>query len=265
MQLKILGARQGESRYSHFSSLIIDNKLVLDAGGLTSTLSLEEQANIHAVLLTHQHLDHIKDLAALGFNLSGRSQVTICCTYETRAAIEATILNEQIWLNFFQRPKQDAPTFVHCPVQPGQSFSLGGYRILPVSVNHTVQAVAYEVMAPSGARLLYTGDNGPGSANSWATPAPDLLITEVSYPDAMANLAAQYGHLSACLLAEELKVYRNRCGFLPPVLVVHSNPYHETQIAAEVAALASELVADIKMAQEGSYAIVDPKPHSDRF
>ena len=66
MKIRILGARQGESRDSHFGSLLVDETLALDAGCLTGSLSLAEQLALTAVLVTHHHLDHVKDLATLG-------------------------------------------------------------------------------------------------------------------------------------------------------------------------------------------------------
>lgn len=252
MQVRILGAHQGESCRTHFGSILVDGILALDAGSLTSMLDLSEQAALFCVLLTHGHFDHIKDLGSLGFNLMERCQVRICCMHETRAAIEATILNDKTWINFFVRPTPEAPTFIYTPVEPGQSLSLAGYQVRPISVIHAVPAVAYEIASPEAGTLLYTGDNGPGSAGAWGSSAPDLLITEVTYPDAQASLAAEHGHLSPRLLAEELRTYRSIRGFVPNVLAVHVNPYYEAQIAAELSTVASDLGVDVRVAEEGS-------------
>jgi len=258
MQIRILGARQGESRSDRFTSILVDGILALDAGGLTSTLTVAEQAGIHSVLLTHQHFDHVKDLGALGFNLFGRGQVRIHCTSEVRAALEATVLSDRIWIDFFVRPTPEAPTFVHDPVEPDRAFALASYRVRPVPVWHTVPTLGYEITSATGATFLYTGDNGPGSGAAWATTAPELLITEVTYPNAEGGLAAQSGHLSPALLAEELRAFRAVRGYLPRVLVVHVNPYHEAQITAEVSAVASDLSADIRVATGDSVHQVGP-------
>ncbi len=250
--MRVLGARQGESRQSHFSALLVDGILALDAGGLTSTLSLDEQARIHSILLTHRHLDHVKDLGPFGFNLFGRGQVRVHCTDEVRDALEATILSDRIWIDFFVRPSPGAPTFVHDRVEPDRAFALGAYRVHPVPVIHSVPTLGYEIASGDGARLLYTGDNGPGSGAAWATVAPSLLITEVTYPNAEAGLAAQVGHLAPDLLAEELRGFHGLRGYLPRVLVVHVNPFHEAQVAAELARVATDLSADIRVAEEGA-------------
>ena len=258
MQVRILGARQGESSRSHFSSILVDGALALDAGSLTSVLTLQEQAGVDNVLLTHQHFDHIKDLASLGFNRLRRGQVGIHCTPEVRAAVDATVLNPAIWLNFFALPSPEQPTFVYTPVHPGQCFNVAGYQVRPISVRHAVPAVAYAITSPTGGALLYTGDSGRGSGAGWASARADLIITEVTYCNADTALAAEYGHLSPDLLVQELERFRHTQGYLPRVAITHVNPYYESQIADEVAAVAHHLSADIWLPDEGSIITIGP-------
>ena len=58
MQIRFLGCHHTETSNTRLSSLLVDKELVIDAGAITSTLTAEEQSQIKAVLLTHQHLDH---------------------------------------------------------------------------------------------------------------------------------------------------------------------------------------------------------------
>jgi len=55
MNLRILGAHRSDSEDSRCTSLLIDDTLVLDAGGLTSTMTIPAQLGLKAVLLTHHH------------------------------------------------------------------------------------------------------------------------------------------------------------------------------------------------------------------
>ena len=68
MKIQFLGAHNCESATTRLVSILIDDVLALDAGSLTSTLSIEAQLNLKAVLLTHHHYDHIRDIPALGMN-----------------------------------------------------------------------------------------------------------------------------------------------------------------------------------------------------
>ncbi len=49
MEVRILGAHSTEAKGLRMVSLLIDSVLALDAGGLTSSLSLSEQQKVRAV------------------------------------------------------------------------------------------------------------------------------------------------------------------------------------------------------------------------
>jgi len=52
MQIRFLGAHNTETQTTRLPGVLIDNRLALDAGSLTSSLSLEEQLKLDAILLT---------------------------------------------------------------------------------------------------------------------------------------------------------------------------------------------------------------------
>ena len=69
MNIKFLGVHNCESQDTKLTSLLIDDILVVDAGGLTSSLSFPAQQKLKAILLTHQHYDHIRDIPAIALYL----------------------------------------------------------------------------------------------------------------------------------------------------------------------------------------------------
>ncbi|MBF8304782.1 MAG: phosphodiesterase class-II:metallo-beta-lactamase-like protein [Dehalococcoidia bacterium] len=249
MEIKVLGTRQGESSNSHFVSLLVDDVIALDAGNLTSALSLKEQSVVRHILVTHRHYDHIKDLATFGFN---------------SLAIETTIFNTEIWLNFFTLPKPEMPTFLHIPVEPGSPFVIEGYNILPLRVIHSVPALAYAITSPNGGTLLYSGDSGAGSGSAWAATKPDVLVVEITFPDTLVDSALSFGHLTPELLAGELNTFRDVQGYLPKIAAVHINPYYENEIVAGVANIARRLSVDISIPQEGAIITVGAESKANR-
>lgn len=252
MEFRVLGGHQADSTEGRPISFLIDGATAIDAGGLTGALSMAEQERVARVLVTHQHYDHIRDLAFLGLGalVAGR-QVEIHCTQVVHDLLRQTILNNAIWLDFFSRPDANEPTFVHHPIEPGRGYEIGGYKVRALdNRHHSVPVVGYEVTAGSGKRVFYTGDTGPGIRDLWPQVEPDVLITEVTYPNSVAT-AADHGHLTAALAEEELVAFRDLKGYLPRILICHPNQTHDREIAAEVADLARRLRTSIEITHEG--------------
>ena len=58
MELRILGCHGGETPKHRTSSFLLDERVAIDAGAVTSMLTLEEQHRIETVLVSHAHLGH---------------------------------------------------------------------------------------------------------------------------------------------------------------------------------------------------------------
>ena len=251
MEIRILGAHNCESSTSKFASLLIDDVLAIDAGGLTSSLSFEAQQKLKAVLLTHQHYDHIRDIPALAMNLFLRgSTITVYSIQPTYEAVSSCLLDGKLYPRFMEQPEQE-PTIRFTVLEPYRTEYVGGYSILPVPVTHSVAAVGYLVTSPDGKVLFYTGDTGPGLIECWRHVSPQLLVIEVTAPSTYGEFARQSGHLTPSLLERELISFRELKGYLPRVVLVHMNPDLESEIAGEVAALARTLDCRVVLATEG--------------
>lgn len=256
MELRILGAHQGESDRYRFFSLMVSEGLALDAGSLTSSLSWEAQAKVRSLLITHAHYDHIKDLNVLGFNHFNRGlHLDVYCLAAVRDAIRAHMFSRDIWLDLAARPTPEKPTVTFHQVEPHCPFTLEGYQITPIPSIHTVPTVGYRVS--QGERsFYYTSDTGPGNVAQWERAAPDLLITEVTFPNRMDQFASDVSHLTPALLQRDLVKLGEALGRIPRVLIVHVNPVHQEEVARELGEVATELGADITLAQEGMRIVV---------
>ncbi len=249
MKVKILGAHQGESRDTRFMSMIIDDQLVIDAGGLTSSLTLKEQDNIEAVLITHRHFDHIKDLPPLAHNLWHKKSLQVYCIEDTRKALQEHIFNGVIWPDVTRSFSGYHPLVYHT-VEPGHAFDVLGYRVLPIEVPHTVPATGY-LVEREGKSLFYTADTSGEGRPPWASVRPDLLVIETTMSSEYNKDAARFKHLTPLTLGWELKAFHKKQGYYPHTLCVHINPEHEQRIREELSALSHELGADITAAHEG--------------
>jgi phosphoribosyl 1,2-cyclic phosphodiesterase len=251
MKIKFLGAHNCESSTIKLVTLLIDDILALDAGGLTSSLSIEAQLQLKAVLLTHQHYDHIRDIPAIAMNaLFYETDIHVYSTQEVHDALAAHWLNGTTYANFLEKP-QDNPRIKFTEIKPNETVQIAGYDILAVPVSHSVSAVGYQVTSPDSKIIFYTGDCGPGLADSWQYISPQLLITEVTAPNRYEDFGRRSHHLTPSLLKEELVSFQKLKGYLPQIILVHMNPRQEKEIEAEIAPLAEELKTSITLGYEG--------------
>jgi len=251
VKIQFLGAHNCETANTRLVSILIDDVLALDAGGLTSSLSVEAQLKLKAALLTHHHYDHMRDIPALAMNaLFYETSIPVYATQTVREALASHWLNGIIYASFLEKPPEN-PRIKFTVIEPNKKFIIAGYEILAVPVNHSIPAVGYQVTSPKGKTLFYTGDTGPGLSESWPYVSPQLLITEVTAPDRYESFGRRMLHLTPVLLKEELLAFRKARGYLPPVFLVHMNPRQEKEIENEVRQLSHELDTPITLAQEG--------------
>ena len=257
MKIKVLGAHCLESANTRLTSLLIDDILALDAGGLTSALTFEDQRKLRAVLLTHRHFDHVRDVALVGYYnalLPGPEWKDPKRAYSTSGTLDnimADILNGQTFPDFTRPLSSGKVPLQLCPLEPYKPEVIEGYTVMAIPVKHSVPTVGYSVTSPRGRTLFFTGDTGPGIADCWEHVSPDLLITEITGTNALEERMVSVGHLTPNLLHKELSEFKRIKGYIPPVVLVHISPELEDLTREEVQKVAKQLGADIKLGYEG--------------
>lgn len=245
MKLRILGINNMESRDTRLSGYLVDDVLALDAGSLARSLRFDELRRIEAVLLSHRHYDHIRDIPALRYSLRDAGRIVDVFGIKDTA--------DQVRARFFAPPAWDGvaegvegPLRLH-EVDPYKPFQVAGHTVTPLLVRHSVPATGY-LVSDGRASLFYTGDTGRSLEEVWKRAAPDVLLTEVALGEAMRERAQEVGHMTPSLLAEELAVFKSIHGRFPRVIVTHMNPPWEQAIRAELPPIAAKLGADITIA-----------------
>ncbi|MBL7208660.1 MAG: MBL fold metallo-hydrolase, partial [Dehalococcoidia bacterium] len=146
MEIQILGAHSIEAKGLRLASFLVDGTLALDAGGLTSSLSLAEQQKVRAILLTHHHFDHTRDLVT--FAASGAASSTPVDVYalsESLDIVRSCLLDGRMYVDFSTWPSEEKPFLRLTAVEPLQTLIVEGYEVSPVTVRHSVPAVGYQV------------------------------------------------------------------------------------------------------------------------
>jgi phosphoribosyl 1,2-cyclic phosphodiesterase len=252
VEIRILGAHQLESKGTRLTSLLIDGTLVVDAGGLTSALSMSEQKKIETVLLTHHHFDHTRDLVTLAANAGyyWQGQVQVYGLRHTLDIVTTCLLDGKMYANFLEYPSKEKPTIILKAIEPYTTEAIAGYEVLAVPVKHSVPTVGYQITSSDGKSLFYTSDTTVGISNHWQYVYPQLLIAEVIGPNKYGDWLKKAGHFSAELLKGELGQFRQLKGYLPRVIIIHIGNLFEQEIKEEVAQVAQELEADISLGYE---------------
>jgi len=238
MRLRILGCSGGELGRHRTTCFLVDGRLAVDAGALTASLSLDELVQVDDIVLTHSHLDHVKDVPLLSDLVVGRRAAPVRVHASTGCAgtLRRSIFNGELWPDFTRIPDRRAPAIEIVPFDPEVPFEAGRYTVAPVPVHHPVESVGV-VISDGRSAIAVSGDTGP-TTRFWekvnAAPRLEALLVEVSFPNAMQELADASGHLTPRTLAGELRKL-DRGGL--PVLLYHLKPAHAAELEREVAAL----------------------------
>jgi len=251
MEIRILGAHNIETNKTGHVCILIDNVLAVDAGSLTNNLSITEQQNLKAVLLTHHHYDHVRDVPALGMNFFLFDKtIELYATNSVYKALSAHLLNDSVYPNFIEKP-QKKPSIHFNTIEPGRTSMIAGYEVLPVPVSHAVPTIGCQITSRDGKKIFISSDTGPGLDDCWKQISPEILIIETTLLNENEGFAYQSGHLTAALLQKELISFQKIKGYLPRVVLTHMNPLIEKEIKAEISKVEKALNIEIEFGYEG--------------
>ena len=249
MIIRLTGAHNAESAETRLSGLVISGRIALDAGSLTRSLSIDELRRVRHVFVTHRHYDHVRDLPALAYATPADGTLYVYGLGDTLHALGEHLMNDVIYSAYQKRENPDGtPRVQFNEVEADQAVSVEDCLVTPRAVSHTAPALGFQVDC-GGSRIFYTGDTGPGFAESLFEAPPDLLITEVTYGNDGAAQAALNGHLTPALLRNEVEALVESFGWRPRIVLVHRNPAHDPHISSQMRALAADTGWDITIGQ----------------
>ncbi len=242
MEIKVLGCHGGETPKHRTSSFLLDGVLGIDAGATTSTVSLKDQKKIQAMLVSHAHLDHIRDLATLADNRCqiAEAPLVIAGTPWTLRALQKHFFNNVLWPDFSKIPLAcgKGMTVEWLPMKPEKIYQIGDFRVRAILVSHTIESAAF-IVERGNVAIAYSGDTGP-TDHLWEVVAevPNLrtILMEVSFPNGMEWLARTSGHHTpASLDADLAKLTGPHNSRELPILLYHIKPAFQREVERELA------------------------------
>jgi ribonuclease BN (tRNA processing enzyme) len=168
MELRVLGCHGGESLHHRSTSFVLDDRLGLDAGATSTMLTLDEQLGLEAIVVSHAHLDHVRDLASLADNrCQGATRpLAVAGTRETLRALREHFFNNVLWPDFSAIPlvRGGGPTVRFVPLDPEVPTEVAGVTVRAVLVSHTIESAGF-ILERDGARWSSRATRGPRSAS----------------------------------------------------------------------------------------------------
>lgn len=253
MDLKVLGCHGGETLKHRSTSFLLDGRIGLDAGATTSMLTLQEQQQLDAVVVSHAHLDHVRDLASLADNrCQGASRpLVIAGTAFTMRALKEHFFNNILWPDFTVIPlvAGGGMTVELRVLEPEVEAEIAGFTVKPILVSHTIESAGY-VVGRDGASIAFSGDTGP-TDRFWevlrGTRGLRAVLQEVSFPDELEWLAKVSGHHTPATLRREMEKFP---GVDVPWLLYHIKPNFQSQVERELAALHKDHLEILSLGEE---------------
>lgn len=243
MKLQVLGCHGGELPSCRTTCFLVDEVLALDAGALTSTLSLEQLAKVDDILIGHSHFDHTKDLPLLADLVIGLRDkpVTIHASRECAKALRENMFNNALWPDFTRIPNKKDPVLRIKSFRAGSTFEVGPYTVRSVPVHHPVESCGF-IVSKGRTSMAISGDTGP-TDKLWKalneTANLKALLVETSFPNRLQELADLSGHLTPNTLESELRKFeRNGTS----TFVYHLKPAFVAQLKKELSGLPVEVL-----------------------
>ncbi|MEM9291011.1 MAG: 3',5'-cyclic-nucleotide phosphodiesterase [Acidobacteriota bacterium] len=237
MRIQVLGASGGECLGSSLTCLLINETIALDAGSLAGNLSLDAQAKVRSIVLSHSHMDHIASLPFLIENVFGSAPgpIEIYASAPTIYAVRKNLFNNEVWPDFSRIPNHLLPSVRFHELTEEEPVVIDGVTFTPIPVQHVVPTFGF-LIQHEGSAMLWSSDTGP-TQRLWeianATPDLKLVGLEVSFDNSLQHIADISDHLTPNTVDQELAKLEVEV----PVLLHHLKPPCAEAIQREVAHL----------------------------
>ncbi|MDH4944664.1 MBL fold metallo-hydrolase [Sulfurimonas sp. C5] len=234
--IKVLGAYGTKAKGFGTTSFSLNKTDVIDAGNLLESLG-EESIHVKNIWLTHQHLDHIVDIAYIIDNYFGirKDTINILGTKGTIDAIKKHFLNDEVWPDFskIQLPNNEM-VVKYTEIELDKEYQISqNESIKAFKTDHTDSSCGYIYKRGDGA-ILITADTC-NIDNAILEIEKDTtiksVVIECSFPNHLEELAKNSKHLTPKMLFEQLKTVKRKDFQL---YINHIKPSFILEIAQEI-------------------------------
>ena len=239
MKIRVLGGDGGIAPGLRTTCFLINDHILIDAGACATALSISRQEAIDHVVISHPHIDHIKDLPFMVDNIFGarKTPLKIISTPKVVQHLKNHLFNNILWPDFSKIPNEQKPTLIYEESQ--EVVQIDDLKIRMYSVNHPCDAVGFILEDKNGA-VVITGDTGPTKLiweKTNATKNVRAIFSEISFPVDKEAVANASGHFTPKTFKEELKKIKVRV----PFFIYHLKPRYNQELYNEISELQKDL------------------------
>ncbi|MCA1781627.1 MAG: MBL fold metallo-hydrolase [Dermatophilaceae bacterium] len=220
----------------------VTSRAVLDLGNgsLGRLQAYTSPTDIDALLVTHLHADHFMDLCGL----------YVMRKYDPRQAPEHPQVvygprdlawRLQLAYSGCEEPEM-ALQLDHRVVTDGEPIEVGSLRVLPVRVNHPIEAYGYRFESPAGT-VAFTGDTDTCPALGPLLTGADLVLADAAFLEDRDTIRGI--HLTARRAAQAAL----DAGGIGRLVLTHIPPWNDPE---DCRAEAAELWPDVEVASPGA-------------
>lgn len=236
MNIEILGSSGGDYNRFRSTSLLLNNRFLIDAGAVVSLLKIDEIMEIDNVILTHSHIDHIKDLAMISDLIVKRRKrpLNIWGSKHTISVLKKHLFNNLLWPDFTKIPSAKNPTIRFNVLKVEKENIIDGITVFPIPVNHTVETVGF-IISKNNSSFAISGDTGPTNRFwQYINEQRDIkcIFVELSFPEEKRNIAEDSKHLTPLMLKNELTKLTNHTNI--PIFLYHMKPLFYEALEKEI-------------------------------
>jgi ribonuclease BN (tRNA processing enzyme) len=253
MRIQVLGGFGGESLQCRMTCLLINGRIALDAGSLSQVLSIEQQVDVHTILLSHSHMDHVNSLPFFIENVYGKSEraIDIHASAATVYSIRKYLFNNATWPDFTRLPNHLLPAMLFHEMESEVPLVIDGVTFTPIPVDHLIPTHGF-LIEQNGSAVIWSSDTGPTS-RLWEianrTPNLKAICIDTSFDNALQPIADVSYHLTPQTLETELRKLQKKV----PVLLHHLKPPCVDRIREEVRKIRNPDLEFLEQGKEYSF------------
>lgn len=234
----------------HPPSFLVNERIAIDAGALSNTLSLEEQARITHIFLSHSHMDHLCTLPFLLDNVLTliHEPISLYAPGHTVRCLREHLFNGCLWPDFTTISNRETVVIQIQELECGQTVQAHNVEITPFPLDHEVECHGH-LLQENGSSLIICSDTA--SAHGLVGILPQAVnlkavVLEASFPNRLAHIADLSRHLSTGSFSRQVHCVPRDV----PVLVSHLKPGYVQEIRKEITALGMENVSLLEQGRE---------------